>query len=83
MRGTRKKLKLNSKPMKGLKNGGSVKTRAGKKLISDIAVALGKIEGWGSVEIFVQDHKVVQITARNIKKTKHDLNRKNRVLTRV
>jgi hypothetical protein len=39
------------------------------KLILEIIEALGNIRGWGSVEIFVQDHKVVQITERNIKKT--------------
>jgi hypothetical protein len=39
------------------------------KLILEIVEALGNIRGWGSVEIFVQDHKVVQITERNIKKT--------------
>lgn len=39
------------------------------KLLNEIVDALKNIRGWGSVEIFVQDHKVVQIVERNIKKT--------------
>ena len=39
------------------------------KLLKEIAEALENIRGWGSVEIYVQDFKVVQITERNIKKT--------------
>ena len=38
-------------------------------LLTEIAEALQNIRGWGSVEIFVQDFKVVQIIERNIKKT--------------
>ena len=40
-----------------------------EELLAEIAEALKNIRGWGSVEIFVQDFKVVQITERNIKKT--------------
>jgi hypothetical protein len=40
-----------------------------KKLVEEIVMALKNIRGWGSVEIFVQDSKVVQIVERNIKKT--------------
>ena len=39
------------------------------KLIQEILEALQNIRGWGSVEIQVQDYKVVQITERNIRKT--------------
>lgn len=45
-----------------------------KKLTEEISDALKNIRGWGSVEIFVQDFKVVQIIERNIKKTKQHLN---------
>ena len=38
-------------------------------LVKEITTALKNIRGWGSVEIYVQDYKVVQITERNIKKT--------------
>ena len=38
-------------------------------LINEVVDALKNIRGWGSVEIFVQDYHVVQITERNIKKT--------------
>jgi len=41
------------------------------ELMSEIVDALKNIRGWGSVEIFVQDFKVVQITERNIKKAIH------------
>ena len=37
-------------------------------LLEEIADALKNIRGWGSVEIYVQNFKVVQITERNIKK---------------
>jgi hypothetical protein len=39
------------------------------KLLNEIVDALKNIRGWGSVEIFVQNNKVVQIIERNIKKT--------------
>ena len=39
------------------------------ELLKEVIVALKNIRGWGSVEIYVQDFKVVQITERNIKKT--------------
>jgi len=39
------------------------------KLLKEMEDALKNIKGWGSVEIYVQDYKVVQITERNIKKT--------------
>lgn len=38
-------------------------------LVGEVVDALKNIRGWGSVEIFVQDYRVVQITERNIKKT--------------
>lgn len=40
-----------------------------QELMDEITEALRNIRGWGSVEIYVQDFKVVQITERNIKKT--------------
>ena len=44
-------------------------------LSQEINQALKEVEinGWGSVEIYIQNHKVVQITSRNIKKTNHTL----------
>ena len=42
-------------------------------LVNDILNALSNIRGWGSVEIFIQNHKVTQITERNIRKTQHDI----------
>lgn len=44
-----------------------------KDLVEDIKLALRNVRGWGSVEIYVQDFKVTQITERNIKKTSHSL----------
>ena len=48
-----------------------------QNLMAEIVAALKNIKGWGSVEIYVQDHKVVQITERNIKKIQHPLKTKN------
>ena len=44
-----------------------------KELIEEIRAALKNVRGWGSVEIYVQDFKVTQITERNIKKTSHSI----------
>lgn len=42
-------------------------------LVEEIKQALKDVRGWGSVEVYIQDHRVVQITSRNIKKTNHDI----------
>lgn len=42
-------------------------------LLFDIYQALKELGGWGSVEIYVQNGKVTQITKRAIKKTNHSL----------
>ncbi len=39
-------------------------------LVDEIIHALKSIAGYGSLEIFVQDGMVTQITIRNIRKTK-------------
>lgn len=44
-----------------------------KSLIEEIRQALKNVRGWGSIEIYVQDHKVTQITERNIMKTSHNI----------
>lgn len=44
-----------------------------RDLLEEIKQALKNVRGWGSVEIYVQDHKVTQITERNIKKTNHNI----------
>lgn len=44
-----------------------------QKLTDEIIEALNNIRGWGSVEIFVQNFKVVQIIERNIKKTQSQI----------
>ena len=40
-----------------------------RDLVDEIKQALKNVRGWGSVDIYVQDYKVTQITERNIKKT--------------
>lgn len=47
--------------------------QATPELTEEILKALKTVEGWGSVEIFIQDFSVTQITVRKIKKTKHVL----------
>lgn len=42
-------------------------------LICEIIDSLQSLGGWGSLEIFVQDNKVTQITKRAIKKTNHSV----------
>jgi len=44
-----------------------------KSLMVEIRRALENVDGFGSIEIYVQDNKVVQITQRNIKKIKESL----------
>lgn len=43
------------------------------KFLQDLVAALKDLDGWGSVEIYVQNGKVTQITKRAIKKTNHSL----------
>lgn len=40
-------------------------------LHTEIITAIQNVGAFGSVEIYIQDHHVTQITARRIKKTKH------------
>lgn len=42
-------------------------------LLKEISQSLKEIGGWGSLEIYVQNGKVTQITKRAIKKTEHSL----------
>ena len=53
-----------------------MKTKSDKSidLMEEIKQALKKIDGYGSVELYVQENKVTQITARNIKKTNSPIN---------
>jgi len=44
-----------------------------RDLVEEVKQALKNVRGWGSVEIYVQDYKVTQITERNIKKTSHSI----------
>ena len=43
--------------------------RISKPLLIEVARALKSIDSYGSVEIYVQNSTVTQITVRNIKKT--------------
>lgn len=38
------------------------------KVLKEIMQSLHHIDGWGSVEIFIQNNKVTQITEKNISK---------------
>lgn len=51
-------------------------------LLSEIAQSLKHVSPYGSVEIYVQDSTVTQITVRNIKKTTQNVQKiKNSLLT--
>lgn len=43
--------------------------RISKKLVEELIASIKSINGWGTVEIVIQDHAVTQITERNIRKT--------------
>lgn len=38
------------------------------KLKEEVLSSIQSVRGWGSVEIFIQDFRVTQITEKNIKK---------------
>ena len=44
------------------------KVSVGSDLTDEIIRSIDKTQGWGSVEIFVQDGQVTQVTCRSIKK---------------
>jgi hypothetical protein len=48
-----------------------------KTLLREVRNALQSVSSYGSVEIYVQDSVVTQITVRNIKKTNKIDNKKN------
>jgi hypothetical protein len=52
----------------------SRKNKVDGNLLKEICNALSELNGWGSVEIYVQGGKVTQITKRVIKKTNHKIN---------
>ena len=37
-------------------------------LLTELQDSIKSVQGWGSVEIFIQDYNVTQITEKNIKK---------------
>lgn len=47
-------------------------------LIEEIEKALALIKSYGSMELYVQDGVVTQVTVRNIKKTKLEIPKENR-----
>ncbi|MBM3284160.1 DUF2292 domain-containing protein [Candidatus Gottesmanbacteria bacterium] len=54
-------------------NGRLFNQKITKDLVTEVKQAIKNVRGWGSVEIYVQDYKVTQITERNIKKTNHNI----------
>jgi hypothetical protein len=36
--------------------------------LEEISISLKNINGWGSIEIFIQNYKVTQVIEKNIKK---------------
>jgi hypothetical protein len=59
--------------------------RISKQLTEEISAALKNVDAYGSVEIYVQDNKVTQITTRTIKKTNgiHASHNKNRNVSAI
>jgi hypothetical protein len=50
--------------------------RISEKLIKELIKSIRSINGWGSVEIFIQDYSVMQITEKNIKKPNNGIIKK-------
>lgn len=46
-----------------------------EELLSEIQNAIDSVKGYGSVEIYIQDSKITQITTKSIKKTDHETHR--------
>jgi hypothetical protein len=44
-----------------------------EKLLNEIVESVQSVKGWGSIEIFIQNNIVTQITEKNIKKPKVDI----------
>lgn len=61
--------RTNGKTVLDLPLGKNIKS----ELLEEIVRALKSVSGYGSIEIYVQDHSVTQITIRSIRKTKHVL----------
>jgi len=49
--------------------------RVNQQLIDEIVQSLKHVSGYGSVEIFINNFKVTQITVRDIKKTDHTISK--------
>lgn len=62
-------VRINGKTSLNLRPG----VRVNQPLVDEIVKALKNVDGYGSVEIYIQDYSVTQITTRNIKKTRHVL----------
>lgn len=57
-------------PIKTLRNGFYSTKRISPKLIDEIGSALKSVDAYGSVEIYIQNSEVTQITTRSIRKTR-------------
>ncbi len=40
-----------------------------QQLVEELVQSIRNIKGWGSIEIFIQDYNVTQITEKNIRKS--------------
>jgi hypothetical protein len=42
--------------------------KVSRQLLDEIITSMQSVRGWGSIEIFIQNYTVTQITEKNIKK---------------
>jgi hypothetical protein len=42
--------------------------KVSKRLLDEIITSIQSVRGWGSIEIFIQNNIITQITEKNIKK---------------
>jgi hypothetical protein len=47
------------------------------ELIRELIQSIHQVRGYGSVEVYIQDHTITQITVRSIKKTSAKLSSNN------
>ncbi len=57
----------------GHKNGKKEKSQTIMELYRDVVEAIHSVGSYGSVELYIQNRQVTQITARKIKKTQYEI----------
>lgn len=62
--------------------GNNLSTKISTSILAELEHALSLISGYGSIELYIQDGVITQITARNIKKTKIEVSKESKAKSR-